>query len=291
MVVALFRPAVLRYQWEFSQLIRRGGCWVSLVVQVNQSVWEGRETEAVFSLVTHKPVVLVSLFFWLKPLSTLCYFLSYCPFFVYCFAVQIPELLQLAYKEIAFTSGHVQFTLQELEWKFACFWSFFFFLFFCKATVLFVAYCITPSSFASILGVHKCARGVSWCFCGVFCGACMHLLPQCNRLNGQGLLFVRLYVPTLELEHSERTTVSLWFQKRWYSANMRVQFLRLYSMKTRFEIFVTLYVTLSGILKPTLIFLHISYCKNKKNAFNRIALHIMQHFWRKSISYTWMTHK
>lgn len=81
MVVALFRPAVLRY-WEFSQLIRRGGCWVSLVVQVNQSVWEGRETLAVFSLVTHKPVVLVSLFFfWLKPLSTLCYFLSCCPFF------------------------------------------------------------------------------------------------------------------------------------------------------------------------------------------------------------------
>lgn len=37
-------------------------------------------------------------------------------------------------------------------------------------------------------------------------------------------------------------------------------------MKTRYEIFVTLYVTLSGILKPTLKFLHISYCRNKPSA-------------------------
>lgn len=34
----------------------------SRVVWVNQSVWEGRETLAVFLLFTHKPVVLVSFF-------------------------------------------------------------------------------------------------------------------------------------------------------------------------------------------------------------------------------------
>lgn len=115
----------------------------------------------------------------MKPLSALCNFLSYYP----CFAVRIPELFQLAYNELAFTPGHVQITLQELKWKFACFWRFLFV--FCKATVLFVAYCITPRSFGSILSVHRNAV----VFRDVFSGACTHLLPQCNRLNGQGLLF------------------------------------------------------------------------------------------------------
>lgn len=143
-------------------------------------------------------------FFWLKPLSTLCYFRSYCPFFCLLFCCSDSRAAPACLK----TSLHIWSCPVHLTGTWVKICLFLKIFYFCKAMVLFVAYCITPSSFASILGVHKCARGVSWCFCGVFCGACMHLLPQCNRLNGQGLLFVRLYVPTLELEQWANHCVS-----------------------------------------------------------------------------------
>lgn len=92
----------------------------------------------------------IPFFFFFLSETTFCFVLfPLLSFFVYYFAIQIPELLQLAYNKLVFTPGQVQFTSPEIEWKFACFWRLF-----CKALVLYVAYCITPRSCSSILSAH-----------------------------------------------------------------------------------------------------------------------------------------